>query len=156
MKSIQSGMISQTKRFAVFGIIFVGVLSGLTGAQAKDLAPFKAVCHVEFVGPLPLIAEGMGVATHLGAFTSTVSVDTDIPEGTYLLVMTAANGSQLIGVVYPNLPFGNHVVVIDGTGLFAGATGYWDSTIIEFGPNGFTEEAVGQISSVGANKKSIK
>jgi hypothetical protein len=153
MQTTTHSVVSQMKRFVTLGLLASGLLiAGLT-TQAGDRVPFKAAC----AGYLVPLGQGQGfyvieagVATHLGKHTEIG------PQNE--LVMTAANKDQLFTHLKSAafVPGGLevHIVIDDGTGRFAGATGeYVVMMTVDFTTGAFTGEATGWISSVGSNKK---
>jgi hypothetical protein len=124
---------------------FVGEISSIGSAQT---VPFKGLCIGELVLRNGVIANVSGTGTHIGKFTGQLYMDMTV-------VLRAADGSELWADITSKPTGGGIAAVTGGTGRFANATGYWDSTWDppEGTPTGWIETFVGEISTIGANKE---
>ena len=163
MRTVTQGVIIQTKKFLVLGLIAAGVLASVLLAQAKDTVPYHSTVNGQaVVNPetgANLSIEEVGVGTHLGRFTLSGAADTD---GVIWFTVTAANGDKLFGAVVGASPSGDtYLHIYDGTGRFKGATGDINATLtIDPNPASinpvtlpYTATTTGTISTVGSSKK---
>ena len=164
MRTVTQGVIIQTKKFAMLGLIAAGVLTGMLVAEAKDTVPYHSVISGQAVinpdtGAI-LSTEEAGIGTHIGKFTLSGVADAD---GVIWFTVTAANGDKLFGVVVGASPSGEEIylLIYDGTGRFEGATGDITASIT-IDPNpvslnpvtlAYKGTGTGTISTVGSNKK---
>ncbi len=150
----------------------VSLFSALQPLNAGELVPFKSQGEITLnslptVIPCVLTGTDVGVATHLGRYTSTYSVNLSFglsAGGVPVLIYkgeftsTTADGSSLTTGLYVEEPFPpgsgeavGQAGIRSGTGRFLNATGGWSSTAIAT-PTGFIYESIGEISNLGKSK----
>ena len=150
--SVLARVVATPKRLATLGLLAAGVLAVALLAQAGQMVPFKAKCFGHWTQLSPLfVATATGEATHIGQFTATIK---EYESWRAKLVITAANGDKLFGDVDMGSPTST-VNITGGTGRFDGASGSWESTwtSVDWEACTWTETAIGEISTVGSNKK---
>ncbi|HVV73317.1 MAG TPA: hypothetical protein VHI52_17730, partial [Verrucomicrobiae bacterium] len=100
-----------------------------------------------------LVVTEAGTSSHLGKYTSKAVFHPDLTGlGLGNVVITAANGDQLLGLMYVSDDYTYVVVGIDdGTGRFKGAAGDYLG-LLTWTDMSFSSTGSGSLSTVGSNK----
>ena len=156
-----------------FAVFFAAIAPAVAGNQV----PFKGTVSGEIPAdmgpPVPgsggcvfnLLVSNRGNATHIGSFTGTGNLTTNVCDGSYSGTFNwiAANGDTISGVFFGQLiPTATPgifdsvqtAIMTGGTGRFAGGSGSWTAGgQVNFITRTFVDPFQGTISSVGSNKQ---
>jgi hypothetical protein len=153
----------------ICAFLFGSQPAAFAGTQVPFVASYNLNIQADFSSPpfVSIIAEGSGLASHLGKMTArsvSETVDLSTLEGVAVYEFTAANGDTLLFsivlVAEPTAPgqFSLHGLweITGGTGRFDGATGAGSyEGVVQFtsGTTALGEfDLAGDISTVGSNK----